>query len=187
MVEVSLEHIIGTIALIALVISAGLFYTIFTSSVQDDNRQKDLAQISENVALNIEEMINLAKFSKYTIDNMTKIIDLPIDIDGRSYKIQLMENSVKGYYVHTFLATQQTISADSTIPIPYNSGGIPIKLETTETVYTMIAGADNLTIACSGTIYGQNATVIWANLDWASHGDSPDLITVGIGWVEARQ
>jgi hypothetical protein len=185
MVEVTLQHIIGTVALIGLVISAGLFYTIFTSFVQDDNRKKELGQISENVALNLEEMINLIKFSKYSSDYMIKIIDLPTDVGGRSYQIQLV-NDTNRLYVHTFLTTQQTVSADSTIP--YNSGDIPLKLNTTETIYNINIGVDNLKIACSGTIYGKNGTVIWTNPDWSnSNGDSPSLITIGIGWVETQQ
>ena len=190
MVEVTIQHLIGTVALIGLVISAGLFYTIFTSFVQDDNRKKELGQISENVALNLEEMINLIKFSKYSSDYMIKIIDLPTDVGGRSYQMQLVNDTNndtnRGLYVHTFLTTQQTVSADSTIP--YNSGDVPLKLNTTETIYNINVGVDNLKIACSGTIYGKNGIVIWANLDWNnSNGDLPSLITIGIGWVEAQQ
>jgi hypothetical protein len=185
MVEVTLQHIIGTVALIGLVISAGLFYTIFTSFVQDDNIKKQLGQISETVALNLVEMINLIKFSKYSSDYMIKIIDLPTDVGGRSYQIRLA-NDANRLYVHTFLTTQQTVSANSTIP--YNSGDIPLKLNTKETIYNIHVGVDNLKIACSRTIYGKNGTVIWANPDWTnSTGDSPSLITIGIGWVEAQQ
>ena len=189
MVEVTIQHLIGTVALIGLIISAGLFYTIFTSFVQDDNRKKELGQISENVALNLEEMINLIKFSKYSSDYMIKIIDLPTDVGGRAYKIQLNDtqgNDTQRFQVSAFLATQQTVSATSTIP--YNSGDIPLKLNTTETIYNINVGVDNLKIACSGTIYGKNGIVIWANPDWNnSIGYSPSLITIGIGWVEAQQ
>jgi hypothetical protein len=185
MVEVSIQHIIGTVTLIGLIISAGLFYTIFTSFVQDSNREKELGQISENVALNLEEMINLIKFSKYSSDYIIKIIDLPTDVGGRAYKIQLV-NDNGSLYVHAFLTTQQTVSADSTIP--YNSGDIPLKLNATETIYNITVGVDNLKIACSGTIFGKDGTVIWANPDWSnSTGNSPSLITIGIGWVEAQQ
>ena len=216
MPEVSLQHIIGTVALIGLIISTGLFYTIFTTSVQDDNRKKQLGQISENVALNIVEMINLAKFSKYSSDYMIKIMDLPNDIDGRTYKIQLIDDPQKGFYVHTFLATQQTVSSDSTIP--YNSGDISLKLNTTDTVYPGIeVGVDNLKISCSGTIYGKNGTVIWAFHDYGTRaiiggavdaaGNLAGTVTglvagaitgtitgtptvplrIGIGWVESQQ
>jgi len=184
MPEISMQHIIGTVALIGLVISTGLFYAVFTSFVQDENRKKVLGQISENVALNIEEMINLGKFSKYSSDYLIKIIDLPTDVGGKAYKIQLVNESNR-LFVHTFLATQQTLNANSTIP--YNSGEIPLKWNTTDTLYEITVGVDNLKIACSGTIYGKNGAVIWANLDWDYLTAVPVSITIGIGWVEAQQ
>jgi hypothetical protein len=173
MVEVSIQHIIGTVSLIGLIISAGLFYSIFTSFVQDSNSEKQLGQISENVALNLEEMINLVKFSKYSRDYMIKIIDLPTDINGRTYKIQLVNDSTtnKGLYVHAFLATQQTVSADSAIPYNpglYSSDDTPLIFNTTDIIYKINVGVENLIVACSGTIYGKNGVVIWANPDWAS-------------------
>jgi hypothetical protein len=178
MVEVTLQHIIGTVALIGLVISAGLFYTIFTSFVQDGNIKKQLGQISENVALNMEEMLNLIKFSQFYPNCTAKIIDLPTDVGGRTYKIQLNDTN-QGFQVSAFLATQPTVSATSTIPC--NSGDIHLRLETTETVYSLHnVGADNLTIACSGTIYGKPQTVIWAYPDSNLTGN----FTIGIGWVE---
>ena len=42
MVEVSLQHIIGTVALIGLVVSACLFYSVYTTAVQNDSREKQL-------------------------------------------------------------------------------------------------------------------------------------------------
>jgi hypothetical protein len=178
MVEVSIQHIIGTVSLIGLVISAGMFYTIFTSFVQDSNREKQLGQISETMALNLVEMINLVKFSKFSTDDgyMIKIIDLPTEVGGKSYQIQLVNGTNQGIYVHTFLATQQTVSADSTIP--KNSGDITLKFNTTkfttpETIYKINVGVENLTIACSGTIYGKTGVVIWAYPDWA-----PLLVTL---------
>ena len=190
MPEISMQHIIGTVALIGLVISTGLFYAVFTSFVQDENRKKVLGQISENVALNLEEMINLVKFSKYSSDYMIKIMDLPTDVGGRAYQIQLVNDSNR-FVVHTFLATQQTLNANSTIP--YNSGEIPLKwnatdpMRETDPVYEITVGVDNLKIACSGTIYGKNGAVIWANLDWDYLTAVPVSITIGIGWVEAQQ
>jgi hypothetical protein len=77
------------------------------------------------------------------------------------------------------------LNANATIP--YNSGEIPLKWNTTDTKYEITAGVDNLKIACSGTIYGKNGTVIWANLDWDYLTAIPASITMGIGWVEAQQ
>lgn len=184
MVELSIQHIIGTVSLIALVTSVGLFYSVFTSSVQDENRKTVLGQISESVALNIEEMVNLAKFSKYSNDYLVRIIDFPMDVGGRAYKIQLVNESNR-LFVHTFLATQQSLNANSTVP--YNSGEIPLKWNTTDSIYKIDVGVDNLTIACSGTIYGKTGAVIWANLDWDYLTALPASITIGLGWVEAQQ
>ncbi len=188
MVEVSIQHIIGTASLIGLVISAGLFYTIFTSFVQDTNREKKLGQISETVALNLVEMINLVKFSKFSTDDgyMIKIIDLPTEVGGRSYKIKLADEPNRGTYVQAFLTTQQTISADSTLP--YNSGNIPLKFNTTDTsIYKINVGVENLTVDCSGTVYGKDGVVIWATLDWDNSTGLPSSITIGLGWLEAQQ
>jgi hypothetical protein len=181
MVEISLQHIIGTIALISLVVSASLFYTIFTSNVQDDSRKKQLGQISESVALNIEEMINLAKFSKYSSGVMVKTFDLPIAVGDQPYKVQLVNDTVKGVYVHSFLASQPTVCADSTVP--YNSGDIPIQVETTPNTHSIEAGADNTVVTCSGTIYGKSSSAVWANLTWTSNVNEPELITIGLGWL----
>lgn len=181
MVEISLQHIIGTVALISLVVSASLFYSIFTGSVQDNSREKQLGQISESVALNIEEMINLAKFSKYSTGYMVKTFDLPTAVGDQPYKVQLMNDSSKGVYVHVFLASQPSVHADSSVP--YNSADIPIRAETTPATYKIEAGADNTTITCSGTIYGKSSSAVWANLNWTTTANTPELITIGLGWL----
>lgn len=178
-----IQHIIGTVALIGLVISAGLCYNIITSFVQNDNRRKELGQIAENVALNIEEMINLVKFAKFSSnfsDYLVKIIDLPSNVGGKSYQIQLLDS----FEVRSFLTESNSTSAASTIP--FNSGDIPLHLNTKATTFTIRAGVDNTLITCSGTVYGKNGTVIWAYPDWrGSTGNLPSNITVGIGWVRA--
>lgn len=183
--NIQIQHVIGTVALIGLVISASLCYEIFTSFAQNDNRRKELGQISEDVALNIEEMINLvkfAKFSSYYSNYTVKIIDLPIDVGGKSYQIQLLDS----FKVHAFLTDDTSTSADSTIP--FNLGDIPLHLNTTAQVYKLSVGIDNTQISCSGTIYGKNGTIVWAYPDWRdSIGNSPTNMTVGIGWVTAYQ
>jgi hypothetical protein len=188
MVQISIQHIIGTVALIGVVVSAGLFYNIFTSFVQDDNRQKELGQISENVAMNIAEMINIVKFETFSSNygNYTvKIIDLPTEVGGQPYKIQLVNVSGQ-MQVHSFLSNRESISANSTIP--FNSGGSSIVLNTTSAVYNIKTGIDLVKIACSGIVYGKNGTAIWAHPVWEREtGNSPSTVTVGIGWVEAQQ
>ena len=111
---------------------------------------------------------------------MIRIIDLPVEVCGRTYKIQL--NDSDRLSVNSFLCTQQTVSATSTIP--YNSGDIPVKFNTTDIAYTINVGDDCLTVYCSGTIYGKSNTVLWATTDWDEQTGTPVSITLGLGWVE---
>jgi hypothetical protein len=186
MVNIPIQHIIGTVALIGLVISAGVFYSLFTTSVQSDSKQKELSQISQNVSLNIEEMINLVKFetcssqfSNYTV----KIINLPQDISGDPYQIQLLNGSQ--LQVNSFLASQKATSATSTIP--FNSGATTISMNTTTTVYQISVGADNTKIDCSGLIYGEGSVAVWACPVWDNPtGNAPSSVTIGIGWVDGQ-
>jgi hypothetical protein len=185
MVEVSLQHIIGTVALIGLVVSVCLFYSVYTASIQTDSQERQLQQISGTVALNAEEMINLVKFSKYNGEAcMAKVIDLPNAVGGQPYNVQLVSDPQKGIYIHTFLAAQPTIYADSSIPL--NSGGTPIVADTSETPQPITAGADNTKITCQSIVYGKDSTVIWAKLVWGETTE-PNQITLGIGWVSGQQ
>lgn len=186
MVEVSLQQVIGTVALIGLMVSVCLFYSVFTASVQQDGQEKQLQQISGTVALNAEEMINLVKFSKYSQSCMVKVIDLPNAVNGQPYKVQLVSDPEKGsIYIHTFLANQPTIYANATIPL--NSGNTAIVAETPETPYTFTAGIDNVKITCQGTIYAKSSTAIWTSLTWSDNAVEPDQIKLGIGWVNSQQ
>lgn len=179
--NVSISHLIGTVALMSLFITAGLSYAIITSYIESDVYKQQLQQISENVALNLVEMMNLIKFAKYSSGYMIKAIDLPSDLGGRAYVVQLVNDTSQWGHVHAFLSTQKGLSADSTIP--FNSeAGTEIQLFTNATVQHIQAGIDNTTIACSGTVYGGNEIVIWAQPIW---NDENYSITIGIGWIQA--
>lgn len=190
MVSVSIQNIIGTVSLIALVISASLFYSVFTSSIQDDIKKTQLGQISESIALTIEETINLMKFStKYNDDSnyIIRVINLPNDLGGLSYKVRLVNDGINNRtIVNSCLSTRETLNANSTIP--YNSGGdVPLKFNTTAATYTINAGIDYTPIICSGTIYGKTGTVVWANTQYDNVTRVPLFINIGIGWVVLQQ
>jgi len=185
MPEITIQHIIGTVTLLGLVISAGLFYTIFTSYVQDDNRKTQLKQISENMALNLAEMINIVKFELYSSnfsEYSVKLIDLPTSIGGEPYQIQLLDGSTP--QVRSFLANHLSVSAYSTIPI--NSAGTSITLNT-DPLVTQFTAADGTIISSSGTIYGKDGVAIWVLPYWSPQsGNMPDSVTIGIGWVTSQ-
>ena len=186
MVSVSIQHIIGTVALIALTVSAGLFFTIFTSAIQQDNRQAELQQISDNVALNIEEIINIVKFEAFSslYSNYTvKLIDLPTSVGGQPYKVQLVKAAQTT--IESYLSNQQTINANSTIPM--NSAGTALVVNSSLPVYPIVVGAEKTTIDCSGAVFGHGGIAIWAYPVWNNPSvNAPSTITVGLGWVKSQ-
>jgi len=177
--HVPIQHIVGTLALIGLMISVGISYNIFITNVETDIRQKQLEQISENVALNLVELMNLAKFAQYGSSGyMMKAFYLPYDLSGRAYAIQIVSDTRGWGYVHAFLATQPSVYADA--QIPFNSGETQIKLYTATDPIQHVQ-IDSTKIACNGTAYGGNDILVWAQQAWVE----PYQINIGIGWVEA--
>lgn len=149
--DILLKHVIGTVALIGLVIAAGLAYTIITSYIEADVRKQQLKQIAENVALNLVEITNLVNFENLFADkNVTKVVDLPTDLGGRAYVIQLVNGTSegKGYYVYTYLLTRKDI--DATSPIPLTTNQTQIVISCSETVYS---GTGNI------VVWGRKTTI----------------------------
>lgn len=181
--KVPIQHIIGTIAVIGLMITTGLSYSIITSYVDRDVKQQQLKQIAENVALNIVEMSNLIRFANYTNRPMMKIIDLPIDLGGGTYLVQLVDGGTDGYYVRANMTSNQHITARSLIPL---SAGQNLVLNTTTATNSLLVGFDNTNVTCSGVVYGTNHFAVWAVTKQELDPDNNQIqiIEVGIGWVK---
>jgi hypothetical protein len=182
--KVPIQHIIGTVALIGLMITTGLAYSVITSFIDTDIKQQQLKQISENVALNIVEMSNLIRFANYTNRPMMKILDLPIDLSGSTYTVQLVDGQTfgEGYYVRANLTTNEHTTATSLIPV---SAGQNLVLNTTTATNTLIVGFDNTNITCSGVVSGKSEFVVWGvTRQELDPNDIPiQAIEVGIGWI----
>ena len=181
--DVGIQHIIGTVALIGLVASAGFAYTIITSFIDTDVNTERLQQVSEVVASNLVEIMNLAKFAKYSDTNMTKNIDVPSDLAGKAYEIQLV-NDAGQWIVRSYLVTNNHVSSDSKIPL--SSADVTISLWTEQTVHEMVVGLDQSIIHISGTVYGGNQIVVWAWPNWNPIDESPSNLKIGIGWIPAN-
>ncbi len=141
--DVPIKHIIGTIALIGLVIAASLAYATITSYIETDVRRQQLKQIAEHVALNLVEIVNLVNFENLFVDeNVTKSLSLPLDLGGHAYLIHLVDETDQsgGYYVDAYLLTRGDISAQSPIPLTTNQS--------------------HLVISCSETVYGGTANIV---------------------------
>ncbi|MEM0253075.1 MAG: hypothetical protein QXK78_00705 [Candidatus Bathyarchaeia archaeon] len=165
--DVILKHIIGTLALIGLVITVGLAYTTTASYVEMEVAKVQLKQIAEHVSLNLIEVISLVSFANYP-SRQIKGIDLPTDIGGKAYMVKLMVKEGK-CYVRAELATEVT----------YTESLIPIKPDEDIKFLTEVEfiQGENGEIY-SGIIYGGNSnTFVWAEL-MRPNGE----IIAGLGW-----
>lgn len=182
--NVPIQHIIGTVAIIGLVLTTGLAYSIITSFVEMDLKKQQLKQISENVALNIVEMSNLVRFANYTNKPMMKIVDLPVDLGGSTYTVELVDGTAEGegYFVRANLTSNEHVTATSLIPV---NAGQKLILYTNSTTTSMIVGFENTNITCSGTVYGKDGTVVWGItlLEVGPDDSAVESVEVGIGWL----
>ncbi len=173
--HVPIQHIIGTIALIALVICSGLAYSIITTFAETDIYHQQLQQVSDILALNIVEVANLANFTslEFTSNNtMVKAIDLPLDIGDKAYAVEIVNGVGQDpYNVKAYLISQTNTQATSLMPFNCSQ----CTLETTPK--TFIVNNGQATVTSLPVIYGgSNNTVVWA---WKGSGN----LTVGIGRI----
>jgi hypothetical protein len=105
---IPIKHVIGTVALIGVVIAVGFSYTIITSYIDADIMKQQLNQIAEYVALNLIEITSLVNYANYSGTPMMKILKLPSDLGGRTYSISLLKlvsETGQGYYVEAQLVS----------------------------------------------------------------------------------
>jgi len=161
--EVPIQHIIGTVCLIGLLVSVGLAYNIITDSAQTEVRQHQLSQISQNVALSLVEIVTLANFGNSYNGTMTRSLNLPTDLAGKAYAVQICNDTSQqdNCFIKVYLAASPTISATSIIPIQASQSGVSLRTD---------SGAlnENQNITYGPVIYGgSNDTVVWA---WKGSG-----------------
>ncbi len=183
--DVSISHLIGSVALIGLVIAAGLSYTIVTSSIQDEVSKQQLTQISEYVALNIAEMANLQKYAINSNHYMIRSLNLPVDQAGKTYVVQIKaETSTDestSYKVRTYLVSKPYLFSEAIIPLNSSSTWLTIITEPGQFLYN--SSLPIYTIKYDSTIYGNGETIVWGRTLW-SETTTITGIEVGIGWKE---
>jgi hypothetical protein len=172
--DIPLKHVVGTVALIALVIAVGLSYTIITSYIEAEVARTQLEQIAEHVSLNLVEIVSLVNFANYTGNTQMKIIKLPTDLGGKAYMIRLVNETGQGCYVKAQLATRNDVTASS--PVPINSSETQLRLITSEEGTLKVRGEELKEIYYSGMVYGgDHDIVVWGlkvslNVTWAGIG-----------------
>jgi len=171
--DVPIEHIVGTAALIGLVISAALAYKTILGYVETSILQAQLRQIAEYISMNIVNLISLAEFAygnASTLTVMVKVLKLPTDLAGEAYLVRLVCEG-GDCYVQVELTMRSGLSTR-----------LPINLSSTGTRVIFITGEVQLpdhTIKPSNAVYGGNPNaVVWC---WKNGSDST---CVGIGvWM----
>jgi hypothetical protein len=153
-----------------LIVSVGLAYNIITDYLQTDIRKQQLQQVAENVALNLVEIINLANFGNSANGTLTRVLDLPSDLAGKTYLVQIVNDTTQpnGCYIKTYLDTRPDITATSLIPLQANQPQVDL----ITSPGTLLG---NQVVWHNATIYGgSSGIVVWAwkgtGITWAGVG-----------------
>ncbi|MBS7640654.1 MAG: hypothetical protein QXE73_03030 [Candidatus Bathyarchaeia archaeon] len=119
MVQVSIQHIIGTIALIGLTVSLALAYQIVVEYVKDNVVRTQLSQTAEYVSMSISNMMSLMDFTYGIFKEyvtVSKKLNLPADLSGRAYIVRLA-NETGNLYVLVEISGRSDLYAKSPIPV----------------------------------------------------------------------
>lgn len=166
--EVSISHIIGTVALVSLVVAAGFSYSTIGSYIEVEVKRKQLNQIAENVALNLVEIVNLVNFANF-LNNQTmlKILNLPSDLP---YSIALVNETDqgRGYSVRAEILGRNDIVGQASIPL--NSTMTQVLLAINSWGTLQVRGEDAKTVQYSDIVYsGAQEIVVWG---WRRDSDT---------------
>ncbi|MEM2960885.1 MAG: hypothetical protein QXU67_04710 [Candidatus Bathyarchaeia archaeon] len=174
--DVTISHVIGSMALILLAISVAAYFVITASQLQSDILRQHLKEVGEYVSLNLMEIITLIDFEEY-LNNVTmfKFLKLPPDISGYAYVIELISEyeSRTSASINLYLLTRRDISASSIVPL--NATGSSIKILTVNDGGVVLSTKGGR-IESPGRLYsGRENIVVWG---WR---ENSTLTWVGIG------
>lgn len=119
MPHVSIQHIIGTVALIGLVVSLALAYQIIVSSVESSVIKTQLSQAAEYVSMSLANIISLTDFTYGILDTsltpVVKRLDLPKTIGGKPYNLTIVKDDK--YYVYIEIIGKSYLHSTSPIAV----------------------------------------------------------------------
>ncbi|MEM4576212.1 MAG: hypothetical protein QW701_01975 [Candidatus Nezhaarchaeales archaeon] len=101
MVHASVQHIIGTVALLGLISSIVLAFQMFIGFIVEDTVGTQLSQIAEYTSMSIANIVSLTDFTfgmLSTTEAVSKRLGLPASINGKPYNLTIIEKD-EGYYV----------------------------------------------------------------------------------------
>lgn len=180
MVHVSIQHIIGTVALIALTISLALAYQIVVSYVEENVIRAQLSQTAEYVSMSIAHIISLTEFTYGMLETTipaTKLLNLPETIRGRAYNLTIVEKNGK-YYVQLNIIGRSDFQSSSLIPtgstqmiVIYVGGSLPNDL---------VEALNEANIKPKTWVYGGSPNAVL----WCYKLGKGEPIYVGLGLLE---
>jgi len=175
MVYVSIQHIIGTAALLVLVISLAYAYQIVVTSVQIGAIRVQTSQVAEYVAQSVSDIVSLTEFAYGALKEsgtVSKSLKLPPDLSGKPYLVRL-EGEGGSYYVVVEVSGMSSAYARSPIPLR----------DTTAVVRIVASENFNLSdarVKPKPYVYGGNPkAVVWCEKAWLE--DQGYVILVGLG------
>jgi hypothetical protein len=189
--EVAIQHVIGTVAILFLTISIGVAFTSVSSFVETDISEKAMAQVAAHVSVNLVEIATLTNSSNYDI-NLTKTIDLPAEAGGRAYYVELVNatDEGKGYLVRVSLVSQPRVNVNSTLPFNSSTTVDTVVVATTQLpalgttivrdTYPEITYVDS---DMKAIIFGGTEAAGRIPVVWAVHKDG--ILYMGIGWYRS--
>ncbi len=177
MVHVSIQHIIGTAALLVLVLSLAYAYQVVVTSVQISAIRTQMNQVAEYVAQSVSDIVSLTEFAYGALSSGTvsKSLKLPADLSGKPYLVRL-ESREGGCYVVVEVSGLSDVYATSPIPLK----------NATAAVWIVADGGFELSdarVKPKPYVYGGNPkAVVWCEKTWLE--GQGYVILVGLGLRE---
>jgi len=118
--EIALAHIIGTVMLVLVFISAALFYQQYYSSLKMEALSRQLRGAANYVASNMADLISLC-FINLRDQFIVKTLDLPEKIGEEHYSITIIKsfdpnNNEEAILVRAYLNSNPHIYGEAILP-----------------------------------------------------------------------
>lgn len=111
----TMSHAIYVAALIVLIFALQFFYLNVTDNIREEVTRKQLKEVADFVS---DTITNLYFLINSTNANMTieKNLALPLDIEGETYVVELVEVNGSAQYVLAYLKQKSWIYSTSWVP-----------------------------------------------------------------------
>jgi uncharacterized protein (UPF0333 family) len=166
---VSLQYLLGILAVVVLIASVGFFASYITIQVSQDTSRSSLQEVTEKVSSEIIDLVSLA----YLNSNSTltfKVIDIPDNINNKGYTVNIQNDSL-GWKVVAYLDEYNTIRAESNL---YFTSGIAV-FKGTGMFYNVTYNWQPANLSKVTNLYsGTYLPVVWCQINQS-------IITVGFG------